>query len=89
MGFLLLFEHLFSWHVVVCNLLALCISGLFNYFFADLWVFGKKKPRPQHELLTKEELAGMSRVFHGGHRMNAEIVRSTLIPFIRELAVLG
>ena len=32
---------------------------------------------------------GMSRVFHGGHRMNAEIVRSTLIPFIRELAVLG
>lgn len=65
MGFLLLFEHLFSWHVVVCNLLALCISGLFNYFFADLWVFGKKKPRPQHELLTKEELAGMSRVFRG------------------------
>ena len=32
---------------------------------------------------------GMSRVFHGGHRMNAEIVRGTLIPFIRELGVLG
>ena len=27
---------------------------------------------------------GMSRLFHGGHRMNAEVVRHTLIPFIRE-----
>lgn len=28
---------------------------------------------------------GMSNVFHGGHRMNAEIVRHVLIPFIRKL----
>ena len=27
---------------------------------------------------------GMSRMFHGGHRMNAEVVRHVLIPFIRE-----
>jgi len=30
---------------------------------------------------------GMSRVFHGGHRMNADIVRHVLIPFIRELKI--
>ena len=27
---------------------------------------------------------GMSRMFHGGHRMNAEVVCHVLIPFIRE-----
>ena len=32
---------------------------------------------------------GMSHVFHGGHRMNADIVRHVLIPFIRELNVFG
>ena len=32
---------------------------------------------------------GMSRLFHGGHRMNAEIVHHVLIPFIRELNALG
>lgn len=32
---------------------------------------------------------GMSRLFHGGHRLNAEAVHRTLIPFIRELGVLS
>ena len=27
---------------------------------------------------------GMSRIFHGGHRMNADVVRHVLIPFIKE-----
>ena len=32
---------------------------------------------------------GMSRTFQGGHRMNADIVRRVLIPFIRELKAFG
>ena len=32
---------------------------------------------------------GMSRLFPGGHRLNAEAVHRTLIPFIRELGVLS
>ncbi len=48
MAFLLLFERLFGWDVLVCNITALLISGLFNYFCADMVVFrpnmlGKKK----------------------------------------------
>lgn len=42
MVFLLLFEKIFGWDVVVCNLAALLISGLFNYFLAETVVFGKK-----------------------------------------------
>ena len=30
---------------------------------------------------------GMSRKFHGGHRMNADIVHNVLIPFIHELKI--
>jgi predicted esterase YcpF (UPF0227 family) len=30
---------------------------------------------------------GMSRIFHGGHRMNANIVHHVLIPFIHELKI--
>ena len=42
MAFLLLFERIFGWTVVWCNLAALLISGLFNYFLAETVVFGKK-----------------------------------------------
>ncbi len=42
MLFLLLFERIFGWPVVWCNLAALLISGLFNYFLAETVVFGKK-----------------------------------------------
>ena len=31
---------------------------------------------------------GMGRVFQGGHRMNADVVNHTLLPFIRELNVI-
>lgn len=31
---------------------------------------------------------GMTQLFHGGHRMNAEVVRHVLIPFIRTLKCL-
>ena len=41
MLFLLLFQKIFGWNVVYCNLAALLISGLFNYFLAETIVFGK------------------------------------------------
>ncbi|MBR3931805.1 MAG: GtrA family protein, partial [Tidjanibacter sp.] len=56
MIFLLLFEGLFGWHVVVCNLAALAISGVLNYFLSESVVFRKVAPRPEHELLSIEEL---------------------------------
>lgn len=42
MGFLLLFEFLFSWNVIICNLLALCISGSINYAISE-WIIFKQK----------------------------------------------
>lgn len=65
MIFLLLFEGLFGWHVVVCNLAALAISGVLNYFLSESVVFRKVAPRPQHELLSIEELGRMSPLFRG------------------------
>lgn len=43
MGFLLLVEHIFGWHVVVCNIAALCISGSINFTMGE-WVIFKKRP---------------------------------------------
>lgn len=43
MGFLLLFERLFGWGVVLCNLVALLISGILNYALAELVVFKKSQ----------------------------------------------
>jgi len=45
MFFLLIFEQIFGWDVVYCNLAALLISGLFNYFAADMLVFKQKKSK--------------------------------------------
>jgi 3-oxoacyl-[acyl-carrier protein] reductase len=47
MLFLLMFERIFGWDVVWCNLSALLISGLFNYFLTDVWVFRKPKTLPE------------------------------------------
>lgn len=65
MLFLLLFERLFGWGVVVCNLVALCISGVLNFFLSDSLVFRPNTPRPEHELLSIEELANLSPLFRG------------------------
>ena len=43
MVFLLIFQKIFEWDVIYCNLAALLISGLFNYFVADLLVFRSRK----------------------------------------------
>lgn len=53
MLFLLLFEFLFAWDVIWCNLVALLISGLFNYFLTDIWVFGKTKSKKENHILSK------------------------------------
>lgn len=42
MGFLLLFEAIFGWNVVICNLAALCISGTVNFSMGE-WVIFRKK----------------------------------------------
>lgn len=65
MLFLLLFEYIFGWDVVVCNLVALCISGVLNFFVEKLVVFRKQKQRPEHELLNIEELGHISGIFRG------------------------
>lgn len=75
MLFLLLFEYIFGWDVVVCNLVALCISGVLNFFVEKLIVFRKKKQRPEHELLNTDELGRISGVFRGyWGRMLARLV---------------
>lgn len=45
MAFLLLFERLFGWNVVVCNLVALCISGIVNFVMGEWVIFRKYKYR--------------------------------------------
>lgn len=42
LGILLLFEVVFGWHVVFCNLAALCVSGLLNFSLGEWFVFRKK-----------------------------------------------
>ena len=43
MGVLLLIQYLTKWDVVICNLLALCISGTFNFLMDEFVIFKKKK----------------------------------------------
>lgn len=39
MGLLLLLKLLFGWDVVICNLSALCISGVVNFVMSDRVIF--------------------------------------------------
>lgn len=43
MTFLLLLERLFGWNVVVCNLAALCISGIVNFAMGEWVIFRRVK----------------------------------------------
>ena len=43
MGMLLLIQALTKWDVVICNLLALCVSGTFNYMMNELVIFKRRK----------------------------------------------
>ena len=42
MGVLLLIQALTKWDVVICNLLALCVSGTYNFTMNELVIFKKK-----------------------------------------------
>lgn len=42
MAVLLLFERIFGWDVLWCNIAALCVSGLLNFFMNENVVFRKK-----------------------------------------------
>lgn len=46
MGFLILLERLFGWDVLVCNILALLVSGFVNFFLAERVVFRKRSKVP-------------------------------------------
>lgn len=43
MGILLLLEMIFGWNVVICNLAALCISGLINFSMGEWVIFRQKR----------------------------------------------
>jgi putative flippase GtrA len=43
MGALLSIQALTKWDVVICNLLALCFSGTYNFMMDDLVIFKKRK----------------------------------------------
>lgn len=63
MIFLLLLEHIFSWSVVICNLVALTFSGLLNFLLSDTLIFRAPTTRPAHELLSLEEVVAISPIF--------------------------
>lgn len=43
LGVLLLIERFFGWDVVICNLVAMCFSGIINFAINNLVIFKKKK----------------------------------------------
>lgn len=43
LGVLLLIERLTGWDVVICNLIAMCFSGVINFTINNLLIFKKKK----------------------------------------------
>ena len=43
MGLLLLIQALTKWDVVICNPLALCVSGTYNFIMDELVIFKKRK----------------------------------------------
>jgi putative hemolysin/putative flippase GtrA len=77
MLFLLLFERLFGWGVVVCNLAALGISGSLNFLLSDTVVFRRQTTPPCHKVLSEEELVPLSPLFRGrlGRLMGRFVIR--------------
>ena len=43
LGALLLIERFFGWDVVICNLVAMCFTGIINFIINNLLIFKKKK----------------------------------------------
>lgn len=65
MIFLVLCERIFHWDAWLCNLAAVCVSGILNYFLAESVVFRKRSQKPEHELLSIDELGDLAPVFSG------------------------
>lgn len=42
-GVLLIIERFTGWDVVICNLLAMCLSGILNFTINNMVIFRKKK----------------------------------------------
>ena len=43
LGALLIIEKFTGWDVVICNLLAMCVSGVLNFILNNMFIFKKKK----------------------------------------------
>ena len=43
LGVLLLIERFFGWDVVICNLVAMCFTGIINFAINNRLIFKKKK----------------------------------------------
>lgn len=43
LGILLLIERFTGWDVLLCNIIAMCFSGLLNFTISNLLIFRKKK----------------------------------------------
>lgn len=43
LGLLLIIELTFGWNVVICNLVALCLSGIANFALGEWVIFREKK----------------------------------------------
>ncbi len=44
-GFLITINHFFHFYVVICNILALCFSGIFSFFASEKFVFVKRSKK--------------------------------------------
>ena len=42
LGFLLLVERIFGWYVVICNLVAMCVTGIINFVMNNQVIFRKR-----------------------------------------------
>lgn len=42
LGFLLLVERIFAWDVVICNLVAMCVTGIVNFVMNNQVIFRKR-----------------------------------------------
>lgn len=43
LGVMLLIENFTGWDIVICNLLAMCVSGILNFCIENLLIFKKKR----------------------------------------------
>lgn len=43
MGILLLLQSIFKWDVLLCNIIALCVAGFYNFAMNETIIFRKKK----------------------------------------------